>query len=458
MKITFLLKRLTTEGYEFQYSGLERTDIYAVHTFEASVQKPNVLYIMIEGSMNVTQIQPYVSYICVNSERELENILEQIDSYLMADYRRNMALQELCFFQKEIHFNYRKLAELLYEIMWNPVVLTNRKGVMVDHRGFRGEDEYEKFIQTDPCQKSVIYVDGEMFTLSVFDKSHSFDKDYDGEYFELIKSLFYNKEHRKMKETNQEYYEFVINVIENRFFENHNDRLVRQMLPEKRRYYFLVLESLENIREGVAAVEKVLDAKSIFYNGYFVFLLSSDIEVEYDSVNFPDIEEILKKYDMRAALSYGFLNIARGSFHYRQSIEVLQISKSSTSIRMNFFGRYYFRSLINKVIPHMSKEELLSYCSPKLVYLFQAERKDKDELIEALLVTVAFGGRIREAAETMHIHFNTLYRRLDILEEEFDIHLKNPAEFTRILFSTNVLYAMQPFPFWGILQEVGKNY
>jgi len=154
----------------------------------------------------------------------------------------------------------------------------------------------------------------------------------------------------------------------------------------------------------------------------------------------PETLEILSSFSEKQfvsiGVSYSFTRIENFAAHYQQALAALDMAgRFGSADGLVQYGDYAFFDLLGHcsegVKPGM-------FCHPALELLRQHDLKNGSELYKTLRCYVDTGGSIKDTAEKLFIHRNSLSYRLDCIGKIVGIDINDPATQYALRFSFDI--------------------
>ena len=132
------------------------------------------------------------------------------------------------------------------------------------------------------------------------------------------------------------------------------------------------------------------------------------------------LDAFCKSYRMRCGFSYEFDDIHQLSLAYHQAKYAWSYLKEKEEKRVNFYEECSFFELCD-----WTEQDLKKLCHPALLRLLEEDKKRNSNHMEVLDLYLKYHGNVQKAAEEMCIHKNTMYYRLERLEQFFGKSLQD---------------------------------
>lgn len=462
MLVRTLLAALIAKGYRYNYSGPE--DVNAVFITEYGANAAPVSS-MIYWAENMPQnVGGNVCILC--AKREVFTAAQSI----IIDYaNRRASLDELrSAVQSDNSVSFE--ADACRAIMNNPVIFLNSDYAPVLWRGFESREEFAWLLAIDRAQltnslnrMSVLllgpdenipcrflmsqYSYGENRTgfIIVVEKENEFQKVLDMEFVREICTVFNTtKRPDKGKGRRPGARERLITGL---FYgaPKHPDMIKKQLLDtgwrEREKYYVVAIRRSNetfSTRE-LKKLETMLKSDIYFYENYYVAIIGSSWREEIGVADLKELAIYLKKKKMIAGLSYGFFDITELSDALRQAIYAAQtIIRLGLDATIYAFADDIITYLADFCITHngLSREKL---CYPTVLKIKEYDSKYNTDYLNFLGVYIFANLSVKRTAEIMHYHRNTVYQKIQKLEDFFGLDFSDVYLYIKLYLSVTIL-------------------
>lgn len=217
--------------------------------------------------------------------------------------------------------------------------------------------------------------------------------------------------------------------------------LAKEGWSDKKKYYILLIDvSLGERKAGdTEELAKRLDAIVFRYEKYYVCLLHGTLDVEYNSRTDLGINDFLAERNFYAGLSYGFFDIMDLVIYYRQAEKVVKILFSTKGEE-----RYY--AFAESIITYLVKEStgcndklMRSLCHPNVYRIYEFDKRNGTDYIEFLSAYIYSERNVQRTSENLHIHKNTVYQKIEKINEKFYLDVNDIYEYIKIYVSVLVI-------------------
>lgn len=462
MLVRTLLAALIAKGYRYNYSGPE--DVNAVFITEYG-EKAALVSSMIYWAENMPQnVGGNVCILC--AKREVFTAAQSV----MIDYaNRRASLDELrSAVQSDNSVSFE--ADACRAIMKNPVIFLNSDYAPVLWRGFESREEFAWLLAIDRAQltnslnrMSVLllgpdenipcrflmsqYSYGENRTgfIIVAEKENKFCKILDMEFIREI-CIVFNTTKRPDRSGGRRL-GVREKLITGLFYgtPKHPDTIKKQLLDtgwrEREKYYVIAInrnnETFSN-RE-LKRLEAILKSDIYFYENYYVAIIGSPWREEIGVADLKELAIYLKKKKMIAGLSYGFFDITTLSDALRQAICAAQmITSIGLDATIYAFADGVITYLADFCITHsgLPREKL---CYPTVLKIMEYDRKYNTDYLNFLGIYIYANYSVKRTAEIMHYHRNTVYQKIQKLEDYFGLDFSDVYLYIKLYLSVTIL-------------------
>lgn len=188
------------------------------------------------------------------------------------------------------------------------------------------------------------------------------------------------------------------------------------------------------------AIESLLpDTLSVSYNGNIVFYLNWDGDLSIDTETRKQLWELEKQHRLRVGVSFTYTKLQDTKIAYEQALAAIRLGRQFDSKRSMFHYRDY--TLYHLLEQHQikSSSDLLSFCDPDLLALFEYDRQANNDYVYTTYVLLQCGGKQTEAANALHIHRSTMLYRMERIIELTGWDFRDMATLARLHISYAIL-------------------
>ena len=175
------------------------------------------------------------------------------------------------------------------------------------------------------------------------------------------------------------------------------------------------------------------DTLTLMHNGSIVVLLRLRKRSLLTDKDFEIIENLCIKYEIYAGMSNRFQNIIDLPDFFNQALHALELgAKDDKSPGLYVYENYFFQHMSNIF---KQKENLHTFCNPRLQILLNFDEENKTELAYTLYNFLKYERNILTSSAKMNIHRNTLRNRLEKIDSLVNINYESFQERLYIILS-----------------------
>lgn len=147
-------------------------------------------------------------------------------------------------------------------------------------------------------------------------------------------------------------------------------------------------------------------------------------------------ELLLDDYGFSAGIGFPVHDLAELNRSYDQAVHALELGSRYSPGNIHRYADLMYLHVISEAAKHCRPIDM---CDPRVIDVLVSDSRSGTELTNTLITYLRCDGETATAARELHIHRNTLYYRINKLEEDFDIHLKDIDDLPRLQLSANIL-------------------
>jgi len=149
------------------------------------------------------------------------------------------------------------------------------------------------------------------------------------------------------------------------------------------------------------------------------------------------IQTILQEHHFSAGVSRTFSDIGRAHQHYLQAVAALDLSnRSEASGCLRHYNDFSFEDALTAL---SKAQDLSSFYDDRLVSILAYDQHYQTSYLRDVYAVVTTGGNLRQAADLLSIHRNTLNYRVEKISEVFEIDLSDPETSFALNLSLRIL-------------------
>ncbi len=175
------------------------------------------------------------------------------------------------------------------------------------------------------------------------------------------------------------------------------------------------------------------DCVAFRYHDSLIMVIHND-SIEKMVENTPKLEKILEKYKAECGVGIPFYSISRLPEQYINAQLALQVGDKKERIR-------YLHQSIPQLFHYLfsNTTTIVSLCHRSAVKLIEYDNLNGTQYLKTLKAYLKHNRSIKDAADELYIHRNTLTYRLRCMRDIADIHLDDPDECLMLLVSCIIL-------------------
>ncbi|NTW71326.1 MAG: hypothetical protein HGA49_03700 [Eubacteriaceae bacterium] len=239
---------------------------------------------------------------------------------------------------------------------------------------------------------------------------------------------------------------FLNDLLEERIYDDNeikNRVVYSEMTLKKFNYVFTIDTSIhkkntldnESIIDDLSSI--LSDGISFPYQSYVVTLLSLDSTDDIKASSFKDLEKYLKKRNLSGGLSLCFSYIGDMKKYFNQSKKALELSQHINDAKIICkYEEYAYHHLLEIC---SKSGDIVSICHPVIFTLKEYDNKNGTELLKSLFAYIKYEKSITFAANTLHVHRNTLHSRITKIKSIIDIDWENHEVTNYLYLSLKIL-------------------
>ena len=175
-----------------------------------------------------------------------------------------------------------------------------------------------------------------------------------------------------------------------------------------------IREKVETLFEGISTIN---------YNEQIVIIITRNNHKYLNNKQIQQIRNFCLENQLFCGMSNSFDSIIELSEYYKQALRAIELGICDNNKPNLFIYEKYFLSHIADIVS--KKENLLTFCYPKLNHLMNYDKKYKKEYAYTLYMFLLYERNISATSSVMNIHRNTLTYRLDKIKTIADFDLED---------------------------------
>lgn len=199
-----------------------------------------------------------------------------------------------------------------------------------------------------------------------------------------------------------------------------------ETLANKADKYCLLIVEANNLstRQLKTALSSIFHKEILEYRNYCTIIWSYSFTEYFSIYSYPEFQKLLKKYELHAALSNGFLDSAMLRNAYLQCREAMRLYSS-------LYPAEYFSQYDEIIVAHLadiaSKQNisLIGLIHPSILWIQEYDRENHTEYLRTLIAYISQNYNISKTSTVLNLHRNTVYMQIKYLKEHFLIDFDN---------------------------------
>lgn len=237
--------------------------------------------------------------------------------------------------------------------------------------------------------------------------------------------------------------DFVMDLLEGRLTDSVSVSHRREQLHwrEHEKYYVLAIDNIidERTQQVLTELKKIMKQEVYRYGRYYVSIIGCEKWKKLERSDFMELISYLGERRGAAGLSNGYLDLAQTNIALMQAIDSMKIGSLFTD-KTVCFSRYE-----DRIFPFLfqiaegQNMPLLSLCEPSILMLLEYDQEKKTEYFKTIATFLLNKMRLKETAEQLFVHRNTVYKRISWLREEYHFDFENEWEVAKLQLSILIL-------------------
>lgn len=180
------------------------------------------------------------------------------------------------------------------------------------------------------------------------------------------------------------------------------------------------------------------DSLSLVYNGCIVFYLNWENDFSIAPETQKQLWDLQKQQNLLIGASFTYTKLQDTKSAYEQALAAIRLGRQLDPQRSTFRYRDYTLYHLLEQYHIKSNSDLLSFCDPDLLALFEYDRQANNDYVYTTYVLLQCGGKQTEAANILHIHRSTMLYRMERIVELTGWDFRDMATLARL----NISYAI----------------
>lgn len=187
------------------------------------------------------------------------------------------------------------------------------------------------------------------------------------------------------------------------------------------------------------------NAKAIVYNQNVVVLVSCESTKHFQEVELKTLKEFIKTNNLQAGISRPFSKIRDVHEHYLETVEAIKLG-SFINREQNFY-RYEDFIIFDLISNYSHGEKCKNLIHPSILKLIAYDKANGTEYVHSFYIYLRNFKSIKDSADALNIHRNTLFHRIEKIENLLKVDLNDGDVLFQLYLSYKILeYYKLAFP------------
>lgn len=193
--------------------------------------------------------------------------------------------------------------------------------------------------------------------------------------------------------------------------------------------------TLPFIRDEVE--NKFAHAKVIIYDHNIVIIASCENEIHFLEVETKPFQEFIVNNNLKAGISRSFSSLAEVRGRYLESVEALKLGNVLKNHSHFFqYENYLIFDLINI---NADNKKIQKFIHPSLIKLIEYDKKNRTDYTLSFYTYLRNFKNVKDTSDSLNIHRNTMFHRLEKIEEILNVDLDNGDVLFKLYLSYKIL-------------------
>lgn len=185
-------------------------------------------------------------------------------------------------------------------------------------------------------------------------------------------------------------------------------------------------------------LKRIIPKSYSIYHDECIIMVAPIVNDHIDEDKLNSLWKFAKKESMQIGVSYGFSNISVLNIYYMQAYSALNLSQNIASDKIIYtYEKSWFYHLISNI--NKEKSSLAYFCHPSLNKLYNYDLKNNTNLFETLWMYLKNDCIVKDTAEALFIHRNSVSYRMERIYEICNIK-EMSIELKHALISSYMIY------------------
>jgi len=239
---------------------------------------------------------------------------------------------------------------------------------------------------------------------------------------------------------------FLYDLLDGKFEDEQviDERMKVSSLKLKKRL-FLISMDIENLDTSKSTLpfmrdeveNKFANAKIVIYDHNIVILASCENEMHFLEVETNSFKDFIENNNLKAGISRSFTNLTEVRERYLESVEALKLGKFlKTDSHFFRYENYLIFDLINI---NADNKKIQKFIQPALIKLIEYDKKSRTDYARSFYTYLQNFKNVKDTSDSLNIHRNTMFHRLEKIEEILNVDLNNVDVLFKLYLSYRIL-------------------
>lgn len=182
---------------------------------------------------------------------------------------------------------------------------------------------------------------------------------------------------------------------------------------------------------------KFANAKIVIYDHNIVILASCENEMHFLEVETKSFKDFIENNNLKAGISRSFSNLAEVRERYLESVEGLKLGNILK--KDSHFFRYEDYLIFDLININADNKKIQKFIHPSLIKLIEYDKKSRTDYARSFYTYLRNFKNVKDTSDSLNIHRNTMFHRLEKIEEILNVDLNNGDVLFNLYLSYNIL-------------------
>jgi len=239
---------------------------------------------------------------------------------------------------------------------------------------------------------------------------------------------------------------FLYDLIDGKFEdEKVIDERMKVLTLKLKKRLFLISMDIVNLDTSNSALpfmrdeveNKFANAKVVIYDHNIVILASCENEMHFLEVETKSFKDFIDNNNLKAGISRSFSNLAEVREHYLESVEALKLGNILK--KDSHFFCYETYLIFDFININADNKKIQKFIHPSLIKLIEYDKKSRTEYARSFYSYLLNFKNVKDTSDSLNIHRNTMFHRLEKIEEILNVDLNNGDILFKLYLSYKIL-------------------